>query len=129
MINLTLKKHKGDILQIGCSCLEFLEGKKAINPVLLDLREISSYLDFFIIITGNSQIHCRALARDLAEFLNRDNIKLYGKPDFNSEWIIMDFGDLIVHVFTEEVRSYYKLEKLWADSVSYFPGGCGEGNG
>lgn len=105
-----------DIIKIGKDALVHLDEKKAIDPVFLDLRNVNSYLDFFLIATGNSQIHCRALARDIVKFLNDKGLKEYGKHELNSEWIILDFGSLIVHIFTEELRAYYQLEKLWADS-------------
>ena len=108
-----------DIVKTGISCLELLDQKKAESPVLLDLRKVNSYLDFFIIATGNSQNHCRALSRDIEKYLHEAGFRQHGKPDYNSEWIILDFGELIVHIFTEEMRNYYQLEKLWADAAKY----------
>lgn len=105
-----------EILIIGRDCLIHLDEKKAADPVFMDLRKVNSYLEFFLIATGNSQIHCRSLARDISKFLYEKGLKESGKHDLNSEWIIMDFGGLIVHIFTEETRSYYQLEKLWADA-------------
>lgn len=112
-----------EIIRIGLACLELLDQKKAESPVLMDLRKINSYLDFFIIATGNSTNHCRALAREVEKNLHEAGLKQFGKPDYNSEWIIMDFGTLIVHIFTEEMRNYYQLEKLWGDSVKYYHDG------
>jgi ribosome-associated protein len=97
-------------------CLLYLDEKKAIEPVFMDLRKVNSYLSYFIIATGNSQTHCRALARDISKFLFGKEIREYGSHDLDSEWIVLDFGDLIVHIFTEDIRSYYQLEKLWADA-------------
>lgn len=114
------KKQTGELLLLAKDCLSFLDEKKASEPVFIDIRKVNSYLDFFLIATGNSQIHCRALARDLVKFLHEKGIKEYGKHDLNSEWIILDFGDLIVHIFTEEMRSYYELEKLWADGEKIY---------
>ncbi len=104
------------MMEIGRECLLHLDEKKAIEPVFMDLRRVNSYLDYFLIATGNSQTHCRALARDISKFLYSKGIKEYGDHDLNSEWIILDFGGLIVHIFTEEMRFYYQLEKLWADA-------------
>lgn len=102
--------------ELGRKCLVFLDEKKAIDPVFMDLRNINSYLDYFLIASGNSQTHCRALARDISKFLYSSGLKEFGDHDLNSEWIILDFGTLIVHIFTEELRSYYDLEKLWGDA-------------
>lgn len=104
------------IYGIGRDCIRLLDLKKGENPVFMDLRDVNSYLDFFIIVTGNSQLHCRALAREAVRFLAGKGLKEKGKPDYNSSWIILDHGDLIVHIFSGEARSYYNLEKLWADA-------------
>lgn len=101
---------------IGKDSLAHLDEKKAIEPVFMDLRHVNTYLDYFLIATGNSQTHCRALARDISKFLYSKGLKESGDHDLNSEWIILDFGGLIVHIFTEEMRAYYQLEKLWADA-------------
>lgn len=108
-----------EITALGISCIEFLDQKKAESPVFMDLRKVNSYLDFFIIATGNSHIHCRALAKDIEKMLHEAGLKQYGRPDYNSDWIIIDFGNLIIHIFTEETRNYYQLEKLWGDSIKY----------
>jgi len=105
-----------EISIIGRDCLVHLDEKKALDPVFMDLRKVNSYLEFFLIATGNSQIHCRALARDIIRFLYEKGFKEHGQHDMNSDWIILDFGGLIVHIFTEELRSYYQFEKLWADA-------------
>ena len=106
-------------VKVGLSCIEFLDLKKADSPVLLDMRNVNSYLDFFIIATGNSSIHCRALAKDVEKMLHEAGLKQFGRTDYDSEWIIIDFGSIIVHIFTEDMRNYYQLEKLWGDSIKY----------
>ncbi len=104
------------MLEIGRESLIHLDEKKALDPVFMDLRKVNSYLEYFLIATGNSQIHCRALARDITRFLHEKGLKEHGEHDLHSEWIILDFSGLVVHIFTEELRSYYQLEKLWADA-------------
>ncbi|MCL1834347.1 MAG: ribosome silencing factor [Leptospirales bacterium] len=105
-----------DILKIGTDSLSHLDEKKALDPVCIDLRDINGCFDFFLIATGNSKTHCTALAKDITKFLHEKGLKAYGRPDLNSEWIVLDFGSLIVHIFTEEMREYYQLEKLWGDA-------------
>lgn len=109
-------KRIDEIYDAGRECLEFMDQKKGAYPLFLDLREVNSYLDYFIIVTGNSHIHCKALARDTGKFLESKGLREAGKPDYGSEWIILDMGEVIVHIFSEEARSYYNLEKLWADA-------------
>jgi len=110
-----IKLKTGNILEIAESCAEFFNSKKAVNTVFLDLHEINVYLGAFLITTGNSQVHCSSMARDISKFLLSGGIKLRNKPDLNSGWIILDFDNIIIHIFTEELRDYYQLEKLWAD--------------
>ena len=110
-------KNVDKIYDAGRECLEFLDQKKGADPLFIDLRKVNSYLDFFIIVTGNSHLHCKALARDTGEFLQSKGFREACKPDLGSEWIILDMGELIIHIFSEEARSYYNLEKLWADAT------------
>ncbi|MCU0847966.1 MAG: ribosome silencing factor [Spirochaetes bacterium] len=106
----------GEIIKICLAGVRVLDEKKAFNTILLDLREVNSYLDYFLITSGNSKIHCRSLARELQKAFIGLGLRLLNKPDLDSGWIILDFGELIIHVFTEEIRYYYNLEKLWADA-------------
>ncbi len=109
-------KSIDEIYDAGRECLEFLDQKKGLLPLFIDLRKVNTFLSFFIIVTGNSHIHCKALARDIIKFFHTKGFREAGKPDFGSEWIILDLGELIVHIFSEEARSYYNLERLWADA-------------
>lgn len=93
-----------------------LDDRSAIDPVILDVRGVSSITDYFVIATGTSPPHLRALSEEIEIPLKRAGEVLYkrsGIPD--SGWIILDFVDVVVHLFTEEVRAYYALEKLWSD--------------
>ena len=106
-----------DIIEIARGCAELLDGKKARESVLLDLRGVNSYLDYFIITTGNSQVHCKSLARDVMQYFNSRGLNEHSRPDLNSGWIVLDYSEIIIHIFTEEMRLYYRLEKLWADAA------------
>ncbi|MFC1669991.1 ribosome silencing factor [Spirochaetota bacterium] len=104
------------IIEIAKGCIEVLGDKKVQDYIFLDLRKINSYLDYFLIATGNSIIHCKSLAKELQRYLNTTDLKERCKPDLNSEWIILDYNDIIIHIFTERMRDYYQLEKIWADA-------------
>ena len=93
-----------------------LNEKKGCDIVALDLRRVNSYLEFFIIATGNSRIHCRALAREIESFADVRGVRCRNKPDYESEWVVLDFDEIVIHIFTKEVRDYYQLEKLWRDA-------------
>ena len=94
-----------------------LEEKKALNVVLLDVSSISVVTDFFVIASGESKRQIKACVDHVEEILAKKDIY----PDhlegvLNLEWVLMDYGDVIVHVFTEEARAYYDLEGLWGDA-------------
>jgi ribosome-associated protein len=111
------KLSDADIIDLSRKCARVLDEKKGSDIIILDLRGVNSYLDYFIISTGNSRIHCRALARELEKFVHSKELSQRNKPDYESGWIILDFNELIVHIFTQEMREYYQLEKLWGDAA------------
>ncbi len=111
------KLSDADIIEISRKCARVLDEKKGSDIIILDLRDVNSYLDYFIITTGNSRIHCRALARELERFGHSEELRQRNKPDYDSGWIILDFNELIIHIFTQEMREYYQLEKLWGDAA------------
>lgn len=97
-------------------CKAFLVDKKADNVVALDLMQVNSYLDYFIIATANSRLHARALASELQIFL-RGRLVLRYMPEIDTGWVVLDYNEVIFHIFLQEEREYYNLEKLWADAV------------
>lgn len=96
-----------------------LQDKKGKDIVSLDLRKThSSVTDYFVICHGTSKTQVDALANEVLEkALVAANSKPYNKEGFeNAEWILIDFVDVVVHVFLEQTRKFYQLEKLWADA-------------
>lgn len=104
------------IINIAKQCAERIKEKKGKDILILDLRKVNSYLEYFIIATGNSQIHCNALAKDLSDFMDSLKLKGYRKPIFDSGWIALDYNEIVIHIFNEDLRNYYQLERLWADA-------------
>jgi ribosome-associated protein len=97
--------------------LEASQAKKGENLIVLDLRGISSFTDFFVIMHGNSPRQNIALYESIEQELKKENIKplsVEGKK--HAEWVLMDYGNFIVHVFSKKAREYYSLEKLWGDA-------------
>ena len=94
-----------------------LDSKKGMNIKLLKIDRVSSLADYFLICTGTSNTHVKTLC-DYAEY----TLEQLGEPMLGREghrgnsWELLDFGSIVVHVFTEEARAFYDLERLWADA-------------
>ncbi|QQY80438.1 ribosome-associated protein [Keratinibaculum paraultunense] len=90
--------------------------KKGFNVKVLNLKKITPMADYFIIASGNSTIQTVAIADEVEEKMETSGYPLLGKEGYQTgRWILLDFGDIVVHVFHKEDREYYNLEKLWAD--------------
>lgn len=108
--------HKSEIVAYAQGCARLFEEKKGIDVVLLNMMGIHSYFDYFLICTGNSLIHCRALAREAQKYFRNNGLHERMKSKLDSPWIVLDYNEIILHIFTEEMRAFYQLEKLWADA-------------
>jgi ribosome-associated protein len=97
---------------------EFISDRKGEDLIIKDLRNVNSFLNYFVIVTGNSNTHCRGMARGLMKDAHDLGCRLAGKADLKSPWIVIDFHDIIVHVFPRETRDYYQLDRLWADALT-----------
>ncbi len=91
--------------------------KKAIDPVVLDLREVASFTDFFLITSGANERQVQAISDGISE-----NLKGAGTPAIRvegyqtAEWILHDYGDFVVHIFADKARRFYDLERLWREA-------------
>lgn len=93
------------------------EEKKASNIVLLDIREVSAIADYFVICSGNSERQVKAIARDIEESLDKQEVYPASKEGLDQgRWVLLDYGDVIVHIFAPVERDYYRLEKLWSNA-------------
>ncbi|MFQ6083104.1 MAG: ribosome silencing factor [Candidatus Aminicenantia bacterium] len=94
--------------------------KKGEQLVVLDLRGIASFADYFLIVSGNSQRQNLAILGNIEGSLKKMKVEPLGiEGEMRAEWILMDYGDFIVHIFSPTAREYYSLEKLWGDAKSY----------
>lgn len=93
--------------------------KQAVDVVMLDLREVSLIGDYFVICTGTSERQMKAISDEIVETLVRDEklkpLQHEGLPD--SGWMLLDYGSVLVHIFSPEMRDFYRLEKLWSRAV------------
>ena len=91
--------------------------KKAHNIVILDLRTLTSMTDFFVICSADSDTQVRAIAEEIRDGSERAGEKVWHNEGYSeSTWVLLDFVDVVVHVFHKETRSFYNLEKLWGDA-------------
>ncbi len=92
--------------------------KKAFEMIALDLREIASFTEFFIICSGSNQRQVQAIADEISEQLKKQlqtrAVRIEGYS--SAEWVLLDYGDFIVHIFNKESREFYDLERLWRDA-------------
>jgi ribosome-associated protein len=91
--------------------------KKALDLTVLDLRGIASFTDFFVISTGTNRRQCQAISDEVVEQLKRSGTRAARVEGYqNAEWILVDYGDFVVHVFDEKARRFYDLERLWREA-------------
>ena len=102
-------------LQLAIRCAD---EKKAVNMIALDLREIASFTEFFLIASGMNQRQVQAIADEISEQLKkqlrRKAVRVEGYTA--GEWVLLDYGDFIIHLFDKEARDFYDLERLWRDA-------------
>jgi ribosome-associated protein len=100
--------------EIARRVVDVLSDRQALDVVMLDVSKVASFADYFVIATGQNSRHLAALLDAFDKELAREGIKsLRTEGDSGSDWILVDFGPVIVHLFTDEGRDYYKLEALW----------------
>jgi ribosome-associated protein len=103
-------------------CLRAAIEKKALDPVLLEMRGISSVTDYFLICTGKSDRQVQAIARSIEETLEKKGIRPLGQEGaIHGKWILMDYNDVVVHIFLEPIREFYDLEGIWGDAPRIEP--------
>lgn len=97
--------------------VDLIDDKKGSNIIILDLKGISIIADYFIIASGNTKIQTKAITDHLAENLPKLGIPVLRKEGLpEAQWVIMDCGDLVLHIMTPETRDFYSLERLWGDA-------------
>ena len=107
-----------DSRRLALLCRELADSKKAENIVVLEVRELSSVTDYFVICTGTSEPHLRAIVDEITEKLREEHAVRPRAMDgtLQTAWVVLDFFDVIVHVMRADVREHYDLEGLWGDA-------------
>lgn len=107
-----------DSKKLALLCRELAENRKAEDIVILDLRKLSTITDYFVICTGTSEPHLRAIVDEIEEKLEKEHHLSPRGMDgtLNTAWVVLDYFDVIVHVMRADVRELYNLEDLWGDA-------------
>jgi ribosome-associated protein len=107
-----------DSKKLALLCREFAENKKAEDVTVLDLRKLSSVTDYFVIATGSSEPHLRAIVDEISDRLREDHGLKAKAVDgtLKAAWVVLDYFDVIVHVMRGDLRERYDLEALWGDA-------------
>jgi ribosome-associated protein len=106
--------------QIALAIAEYASDRKAVDIVQLDLRGLTSLTDYFVICTGRSDRQARAIYEGIQQAMKDEHEMRPTRVDGATEanWILMDYADVIVHIFTPELREFYRLEQLWGEAPS-----------
>src|SRR5512133_2909658 len=109
--------------KLALLCREFADNRKAEDIVILDVRELSSVTDYFVIASGTSEPHLRAIVDEVKDRLEEEHQDEPRAVDgaFQAAWIVLDYFDVIVHVMRADVRDRYDLETLWGDAPKVRP--------
>ena len=98
-------------------CLEIIKERKALNPVMFEVEKLTSITDFFLIASGNSSRQVQAIARHLNRRMREEGFRAYGiEGEQEGHWILMDYSDIVIHIFYQPVREFYDLEGLWMEA-------------
>ncbi len=98
-------------------CAKYADDKKAENIVVLDVSGLSPIVDFFVFCTASSSPHLRAVQNEIDERMNDEHGQMprWRDDHFDSGWLILDYTDVMVHIFLDERREFYSMEELWGD--------------
>ena len=114
----TARAETPEALAIARRAAQLLVDRKASDVVLLDVRGMSSYADYFVIASGDSDRGVVATAEHVRETMKAAGHRTIGTEGFETgQWVLLDFGEVVVHVFFTEVRAFYDLDGLWADAL------------
>ena len=98
-------------------CAQALMDRKAIGLVILEVKDLSSFTDYFLICSGNSDRQVQAIAGHAEEKLGKEGLRPLGiEGKREGRWVLLDYGDVVIHVFYHPVREFYDLERLWSEA-------------
>ena len=106
-----------DTAQLARVAVDTASDKKAFDILLLDIREVTTIADYFVICSGNNARQIQAIADAVDEELGKQGARLLHREGVaETGWVLLDFGDVILHIFSSQEREYYRLERLWGEA-------------
>ena len=101
--------------------IELAQDKKGQQIILMNLSELSDFTDYFVVISGDSNIQIKAISDHIDEGMRKEGIRYYQKEGYQTlKWVLLDYVDVVVHIFSKEAREFYGIERLWADAEMNF---------
>ncbi|RLB33646.1 MAG: ribosome silencing factor [Deltaproteobacteria bacterium] len=98
-------------------CMKIIKERKAIDPVLFEVGKLTSITDFFLSASGKSSRQVQAISQHMTRRMREEGFKTYGvEGEKEGHWVLLDYGDVVVHLFYQPVREFYDLESLWVDA-------------
>ncbi len=98
-------------------CLRLVRERKALKPLLFRVEALTSFTDYFLITAGGSTRQVQAITRHLIRRMREAGLRPYGvEGEEEGQWVLLDFGDVVIHVFYDPVREFYDLESLWVEA-------------
>ena len=111
------KGQKEESLRLACLVARVADDYKGQETVVLDLTPVTPIVDYFVVSTATNRRQMHAVAEEVDRMLKTEGSERIGLEGYNSDaWILQDYGDIVLHVFTPEARALYDLERLWADA-------------
>lgn len=112
-----MKRKKDDTKKKVLLCVNAALGKKAKDIIILNMQKVTSFADYSIICSGNSDRQVQSIAQAVEENMKKNGFLPLGiEGEKTARWILLDYADIIVHVFYEPVRDFYDIERLWSDA-------------
>jgi ribosome-associated protein len=104
-------------LEKALLCLKLINERKAIDPVLLEVNRLTSITDYFLVTSGNSTRQVQAISQHLSGRMKEEGFRPFGvEGEAEGHWVLMDYGEVVVHIFYHPLREFYDLEGLWVEA-------------
>lgn len=106
-----------DSTELVDKIIENIQSKKGFDITILDLKKLTAMADYFVICSAGANVQVKAIADEVDKKLRKEGTKCYHREGYNSlNWVLLDYFDVVVHIFKKDIREFYNIEKLWGDA-------------